>query len=60
MDGLDILTILAGMLDGATGLETRAEIFVADKGDYYVLQRPPLPQYEQYGHDVRLPDAHTR
>lgn len=54
MDGADTLTLLAGMLDGATGLDTRAEIYVADMGDYYGLAHPPVPQYVRSGHTVTL------
>jgi len=31
------LSIMAGTLDGATGLKTAGHIFCADKGDYYDL-----------------------
>lgn len=54
MDGAETLTILAGMIDGATGLETKAEIYVGDKGDYYALEHPPVAHYAKSGHDVRL------
>jgi hypothetical protein len=33
----DDISIHAGTLDGATGLETVGHIFCADKGDYYAL-----------------------
>ncbi|MGR3435162.1 MAG: GFA family protein [Shimia sp.] len=32
------LSILAGTLDGPTGLEIAGHIFVADKGDYYDIE----------------------
>ena len=31
------VSIMAGTLDPPTGLETRCDIFVADKGDYYLV-----------------------
>ena len=40
------LSIQAGTLDGATGLQTRGHIFVADKGDYYEIA-DDLPQFAQ-------------
>jgi hypothetical protein len=40
------LSIHAGTLDGATGLQTRGHIFVADKGDYYEIA-DDLPQFPQ-------------
>lgn len=39
------LSIHAGTLDGLTGLQLSAHIFVKDKGDYYTLD-PDLPQTE--------------
>lgn len=36
--------IMAGTLDGATGLGVEAHIFIADKGDYYPLD-PDVPHY---------------
>ena len=50
----DIVAILAGSIDGPTGLETVAEIYVKDKGDYYDLRHPPLDRYEASGHGVRI------
>jgi hypothetical protein len=35
--------VAAGAIDGATGLETKAHIFMADKGDYYAVA-DGLPQ----------------
>lgn len=40
------LSIHAGTLDGASGLETRGHIYVADKGDYYEIA-DDLPQFPQ-------------
>jgi len=54
MDGAETMTILAGMIDGATCLETTAEIYVSNRGDYYALAHPPVAQYAKSGHDVRL------
>jgi hypothetical protein len=44
-EGRDYVSIAAGTLDGATGLQSACHIHVADKGDYYsiadgVPQRP--------------------
>ena len=44
--GGENLSIFAGTLDGATGLQTAGHIFVADKGDYYQIT-DGLPQAEQ-------------
>jgi len=43
-DGRDTISIMAGTLDGETGLRTVAHICVAEKGDYYELN-PSEPQY---------------
>ncbi|MEZ5667125.1 MAG: GFA family protein [Alphaproteobacteria bacterium] len=44
--GRDNISVAAGTLDAPTGLETVGDIFVADKGDYYVIDgdRPSRPQ----------------
>lgn len=39
------LSIFAGTIDGATGLETIGHIFCADRGDYYDI-RSDMPQAE--------------
>jgi hypothetical protein len=39
-DGRDTTSIAAGTLDPPTGLETIAQIFVADAGDYYAVCGP--------------------
>lgn len=44
-EGRDTLSILAGTLDGETGLALERHIFVADKGDYYDIA-DGLPQAE--------------
>ena len=54
-NGADRIAIAAGSLDGETGLQTAAHIFVADKGDYYELE-PDLPQYPASGDQVPLPE----
>lgn len=53
-DGDEKLTIAPGSIDGATGLEVAAHIFVADKGDYYALD-DGCPQYDQGGDTVAMP-----
>jgi len=54
-DDADQIAIAAGSLDGETGLVTAAHIFVADKGDYYELEKD-LPQYPIGDSQVSLPD----
>lgn len=44
-DARDTIAIMAGTIDGDTGLRTVAHICVADKGDYYELP-PSVPQYD--------------
>ncbi len=41
------LSIFAGTLDGASGLQTKGHIYVADKGDYYEIT-DDLPQAQTY------------
>ncbi|MEM9433989.1 MAG: GFA family protein [Pseudomonadota bacterium] len=41
------LSIMAGSLDGPTGLSTSGHIFCADKGDYYDIP-PEMPQAQGY------------
>ncbi len=53
-DGADTTTILAGTLDGATGLNTAAQIYVSDKGDYYCLSDPQAATYARTGHSIHL------
>lgn len=43
-DGSSRTSVMAGGLDGPTGLKAAAHIFVADKGDYYTLE-DGLPQH---------------
>lgn len=45
-DGEDVVSIMAGTLEGATGLHTAMHIFVADRGDYYELD-DSIPHYAQ-------------
>lgn len=53
-NGSDKISITAGTLDGETGLETAAHIFVADKGDYYALD-DGASLHEQGGDRVPMP-----
>lgn len=46
-EGSADISILAGSLDGATGLRLERHIFCADKGDYYAID-DGLPQLEQW------------
>ncbi len=53
--GADQIAIAAGSIDGPTGIETAAHIFVADQGDYYTLDKS-LPQFPQGDAGVPSPD----
>ena len=53
-DGTETTTILAGALDGDTGLTTAAHIYVGDKGDYYTLSDPEAQVFALSGHNVNL------
>ena len=53
-DGDKKISITAGSLDGATGLETAAHIYVADKGDYYALDET-IPRHDAAGDRVPMP-----
>ena len=46
------LSILAGSLDGDTGLKTIRHIFVADKKDYYDIA-DGLPQYDTFPEEIK-------
>lgn len=43
-DGADRISIMAGTLDGPTGLVTEVHIFCADAGDYYEIPAS-VPQF---------------
>lgn len=49
------ISIMAGTLDGPTGLETVAHIFVDDAGDYYTIE-DDLPRHPGGDHRVQFPD----
>ena len=55
MKGEERISIAAGSLDGATGLETIGDIFLADKGDYYVVEDGPH-KYPQFGEALPMPE----
>lgn len=44
----DEIAVAAGTMDQPTGLETKGDIFVADKGDYYTIP-PGRPSLDQGG-----------
>lgn len=44
-DNSDYLSVLAGSIDGDTGLKIGEHIFIADKGDYYDIDENE-PQFE--------------
>ena len=50
------IVIMAGTLDGPTGLETAAHIFVDDAGDYYEMH-DDLLRFTGDDHGVRMPDG---
>jgi hypothetical protein len=52
--GRDYVSIAAGTLDGATGLDSACHIFVADKGDYYAIE-DGLPQHAGDDFSVAIP-----
>ena len=53
-EGDDKMTISAGSLDGPTGLDLVAHIFVDDKGDYYELEDGTC-RHAQGGDNVPMP-----
>jgi hypothetical protein len=53
-EGRDTVSVAAGTIDPPTGLETIAQIFVAERGDYYELCGPGER------HDAALPPAGHR
>ncbi|MBA3425819.1 MAG: GFA family protein [Rubrobacteraceae bacterium] len=50
------IVIMAGTLDGPTGLRTAAHIFVGDAGDYYEID-DDLPRFASGDHGVEIPDG---
>ena len=50
------MVIMAGTLDGPTGLRTVAHIFADDAGDYYEIY-DDLPQFTGGDHGVKMPDG---
>ncbi|WP_419903059.1 GFA family protein [Kiloniella sp.] len=50
LEGRDLMGIMSGTLDGATGMKTSSHIFVATKGDYYDLE-DDLPKHDGYPED---------
>ena len=50
-----LLSIMAGTLDGPTGLETVSHIFADDAGDYYTIN-DGLRQHPDGDHGVELPE----
>lgn len=54
-EGRDYLSIAAGTLDGATGLNSACHIHVADKGDYYSID-DRLPQSADGHFSVPIPE----
>jgi hypothetical protein len=54
--GRDYISIAAGTLDGATGLNCACHIHVADKGDYYSIE-DGLPQHRDGRFSLAIPGA---
>jgi hypothetical protein len=50
------ISIMAGTLDGASGLATAAHIFVEHAGDYYLID-DGVPQHEGGDHGIVIPKA---
>ena len=50
-DDGDYISVMAGTLDGPTGLRTAAHIFIDDKGDYYEIEGD-FTQHRDGNHDV--------
>lgn len=50
------ISIMAGSLDGATGLTTAAHIFVEHAGDYYSID-DAVPQLADGDHGVSIPES---
>lgn len=53
-DGRDYVAILAGTLDGSTGLAIAQQIYCLDRGDYYPLDSQ-VPAYDREGPRVPTP-----
>lgn len=54
-DERDYMAIMAGSLDGETGLETTANIYCDFAGDYYALDKA-LPAHATHGASVMPPE----
>lgn len=54
--GSDRMSIMAGSLDGPTGLALTRHIHVADAGDYYAID-PDLPRAEHWADPPAIPVA---
>ena len=54
LDGMDRIAVAAGALEMPTGTELDKHIFVAEKGDYYVID-DGLPQAAQFDLDAGEP-----
>ncbi|MSP87619.1 MAG: GFA family protein [Alphaproteobacteria bacterium] len=53
-DAGDYVAILAGTLDGPTGLTIAQQIYCLDRGDYYPLD-PAIPAHDREGPRVTIP-----
>ena len=53
-DGLPYLSIMAGTLDGESGLKLVRHIYAGDKGDYYTLE-DGVPRQDDGAHGVKIP-----
>ena len=53
-DGLPYLSIMAGTLDGESGLKLVRHIYAGDKGDYYTLG-DGVPRQDDGAHGVKIP-----
>ena len=55
-DGAAVISIMAGSIDGKTGLDLVRHIYAGDKGDYYSLE-DSLPTQDDGAHGVTIPST---
>ena len=53
-DGAAVISIMAGSIDGKTGLDLVRHIYAGDKGDYYSLE-DSVPAQDDGAHGVTIP-----
>jgi hypothetical protein len=55
LEGLDTISVMAGVFDSPSGLQGESHIFVADKGDYYEID-DGLPQFPRSSSGIKVAD----